>query len=492
MHTNFIDKNKKSTTILLSLFIILMFISLVIITKKYDNIEQESNNKSIKNLVDKIQTKLEFNHKIALSFSTTDEIYDFIENANKEYIYKNFRKGSYSLEDVGLSYFILSDKKNNIKFSTYNRRNKSKDTLNFEDFVIDNTKNFNKLNKVIIYQNEAYYLSKTPIYKTDYENSSNGFLYTGSKINKQELLDTSSDFKNIKFTSKQKPKMQSNESNSVETISLKTVLEKRIENNITYNEISFYNQSRNLVFCVKTENNMSTINKTKELTLIIFFSLVIIAIFIILYISTKYKKELISQNESIDKKVKKETDELNVKIKELEKANKNLYKIAHTDFLTKTMNRRNFFIHAQKSFNFVQKNNHLLSVIMIDIDNFKRINDNYGHSIGDKVLVLFAEKIKSNITEKTIFGRLGGEEFALVVKNTNLEDTILKAEKLKKKIEEIELIVDGNIIKITASFGVSDNKNCSNIDEMLQKADTLLYNAKESGRNLVRSRLNFC
>ena len=492
MNTHLINKNKKNTNILLSLFIILTFIFLVIITKKYDNIEDETNNKNVANLIQKLQSKLEFNHKIALSFSTTDEIYDFIENKNEEYIYKNFRKGSYSLEDVGLSYFILSDKKNNIKFSTYNRRNKSKDTTNFEDFIIKNTKYTNKSNKVIIFQNEAYYLSKTPIYKADYENSSNGFLYIGSKINKKELIGFSNDLKNIKFISNQKLISETDKANNIETISLKTNVEKKIENNITYYEIAFYNQNANLEFIIKTENNTNNIKQTKELILIIFFALAIIAIFILLYISNKYNKDLILQSKFIDKKIQEKTNELNIEIEELEKANKNLYKIAHTDFLTKTMNRRNFFIHAQKSFNFVQKNDQLLSVIMIDIDNFKKINDRYGHSIGDKVLVLFAEKIKNNITEKTIFGRLGGEEFALVVRNTNLEDSIKKAEKLKKKIEEIELIVDGTSVRITASFGVSDNKNCSNIDEMLQKADTLLYNAKESGRNLVRSRLNFC
>jgi len=237
---------------------------------------------------------------------------------------------------------------------------------------------------------------------------------------------------------------------------------------------------------------MKILYDVKKFTLIIFLCLIVITIFTLLYIMNKYQKELKEQYESTDQVVEDRTHEIKIVMEELEKVNKNLYKIAHTDFLTKTMNRRNFFIHAQNNFAIAQKNDQSLCVVMIDIDNFKKFNDKYGHNIGDKILILFAQKIKKNITEKTIFGRLGGEEFALVISNTKLEDAITKAERLKRKIEEIELIVDGHILKITASFGVSDNKNCSNIDEMLQKADKLLYTAKESGRNLVRSRLNLC
>ena len=112
-------------------------------------------------------------------------------------------------------------------------------------------------------------------------------------------------------------------------------------------------------------------------------------------------------------------------------------------------------------------------------------------------------KISSEIIEeaydetKDVFDLLDNAEAKLYeVTQGNIKKSSESARDLvhlaKKKIEEIELIVEGNALKVTASFGVSDNQNCSNIDEMLQKADKLLYTAKESGRNLVRSRLNFC
>ena len=486
------NTNKYQLNIILPIafFITFILIFFIIIMLKYSELENNINKKDIKTLVDRIQTNLEYNHKIILEYSTSDNTYNFIKNENKDYIYTNFRKGSYTLEDVGLSYFILTNKENNIKYSTFTKDIKKEETKGFSDYIIEKLKYTNKINKVIIYQKQAYYLSKTPVYKTDYENSSNGFLYVGSKIDINKLKDSLKNFLKINFISNPGIRIKDSNYDEKRTVSLTTKARNSIKNNIHYNEISFYDKNANLIFTVKVENKIDLLNDLKGIILIIFVSLIIFVIFLVLFIQNKYKNKLISQYDLIDEKVVERTNQMKEEISELQKKNKNLYNLAHTDFLTKTMNRRNFFIHAQKHFLNAKKNNQLLSIVMIDIDNFKKFNDKHGHHIGDKVLFLFAQKIKNSITEKTIFGRLGGEEFALLINNTKLEDAIIKAERLKQNVEEIELNVEGEILKITASFGVSDNVNSSNIDDMLQKADLLLYSAKESGRNLVRSRLN--
>ena len=412
MEKKFIDKNKKSFIFLIALFIVFSLLSFFIITNYFAKLEKNINDASISNLIHKIQSKIEYNHKIALEYSSSNELYEFIEKNNQDYLYKNFKERSYTLEDLDLSYFILKD------------------------------------------------LSK--------------------------------DFRNIEFIVSPKINLEKIYPNKNQEVFLKTKVKSKKINNLNISEISFYDYNSNILFSVKVEKEINLVNEIKNNILIIFLCLILLSIFSLLYISSKYKNTVIEKEESIDGIIADKTSEMKLQIQELEKTNKDLYEIAHTDYLTQTMNRRNFFIHAQSNFSDAKKNNELLCVVMIDIDNFKNFNDKYGHSIGDKVLVLFANSIKNNITEKTILGRIGGEEFALIIKNTNLEDAIKKAEKLKKKIEEIELEVDGKILNITASFGVSDNQNCSNIDEMLQRADNLLYTAKESGRNLVRSRLNFC
>ena len=473
---------------LLLTFFLILFILII----KYQELEKNINKKEIKTLIDKIQTNLEFNHKLALEYSSSDNTYDFLKNQNKNFIYTNFRKGSYTLEDIGLSYFILTNKKNDIMYSTFTKDMKELETKGFSDYIIKKINYTNKINKVIIYQKEAYYLSKVPIYKTDYENSSNGFLYLGSKINIDELENSLESFSKINFISNPKIKKEVSNFNGKKAIFLTTKVKNNIKNNINYNEISFYDIKSNLIFTIKVENKIHLLNDLKEIMLIIFIGLIILITLLVLLIQNKYKNKLQIQNDLINEKVDERTNKIQEELAELEEKNKNLYNMAHTDFLTKTMNRRNFFIHAQKHFANAKKHKQLLSIVMIDIDNFKKFNDKYGHHMGDKVLLLFAQKIKNSITEKTIFGRLGGEEFALLINNTSLEDAIIKAEMLKRKVEEIELDVNGEKLRITASFGVSDNVNSSNIDDMLQKADLLLYSAKESGRNLVRSRLNLC
>lgn len=489
MKKNFIDKNKKIVVIFIIIFTLIAMVSFIIITNKYSKLEMNINHINISNLINKIQSKIEFNHKIAVEHSTSDETYNFLANKNPDYIYKNFREGSYTLEDLGLSYLILTDSKNNVKFSTFTRDFDSKNNSHFVAETINKLKNTNTIDKIINYKKQSYYLAKTPVYKTDYEDDSNGFLYLGSRISDDNLSNLAKGFSDLKFIDNQKTKQK--------IVNKKTHLKNKkndyvIKNNVNTSEVYFYDNNSNLLFAIEAKKEMSLVNDLKDTLLIIFSCLLIIAIFAIIYISNKYNYELKKQFKKRDQAIENRTLKIKTEMKELEKENENLYDIAHTDFLTKAMTRRNFFINAQENFIYAEENDQLLSVIMIDIDNFKQFNDKYGHSIGDKVLVLFAKKIKDSITDKTIFGRLGGEEFALLIKNTKLEDAIIKAERLKKKVEEIELIIDGNILKITASFGVSDNQQCSNIDEMLQKADNLLYTAKESGRNLVRSRLNFC
>ena len=492
MDKKVIDKNKKSFIFLIVLFIMITLLLFIIITNYFSKLEKNINNSSISNLVYKIQSKIEYNHKIALEHSSSDDVYEFIEKNNQDYIYKNFREGSYTLEDLDLSYFILSDKQNNIKYSNFTNAIQVEDSSDFTSYILNKFKNTNKINQIIVYKNQAYFISKNPIYNTIYENNSNGFLYLGSKITSKVIDDLSQDFINIEFIENPQINIEKISQSNNQRLFLKTKIKSKKINNLNMNEISFYDYNSNILFTIKVKKEIAFVTETKNNILIIFICLILLAILSLFYIANKYKDILKGKEESTDEMIENKTSKLKLEIQELEKINENLYEIAHTDYLTQTMNRRNFFIHSQINFTQAKKNDELLCVVMIDIDNFKSFNDKYGHNIGDKVLVLFANSIKNNITEKSILGRIGGEEFALIIKNTNLEGAIKKAEKLKKKIEEIELKIDGKILKITASFGVSDNQNCENIDEMLQKADNLLYTAKESGRNLVRSRLNFC
>lgn len=124
---------------------------------------------------------------------------------------------------------------------------------------------------------------------------------------------------------------------------------------------------------------------------------------------------------------------------------------------------------------------------MFDIDNFKLINDFYGHSTGDLVLKKIADIAMETLREIDLIGRIGGEEFAVLLPQTGLEEAMLVAERLRKAIEQGEIVLhEGLSPHFSASFGVtSAGERSSNIDMLLSRADKALYEAKESGRNRV-------
>ena len=204
----------------------------------------------------------------------------------------------------------------------------------------------------------------------------------------------------------------------------------------------------------------------------------------------KYLHTIKVNSEDLEYKVEERTSQIRSALLELEKANLKLYDMAHTDFLTKIRNRRNFFIHAENIFANAKRKNKDVSIIMIDIDNFKAFNDNYGHDLGDKVLVYFTKCVEKCLDSKDIFGRLGGEEFGIILDDTSLSTANDKAEYIRNEIEKIEIENNKKILNVTASFGVCDKRGCKGLDQMIQKSDSMLYSAKHSGKNKVRSRLS--
>lgn len=172
----------------------------------------------------------------------------------------------------------------------------------------------------------------------------------------------------------------------------------------------------------------------------------------------------------------------------LEKLNDELKDLSNRDPMTHLYNRRYFSEISDKILSLSMRNGTDLSIIILDIDKFKNINDTYGHGVGDKVIISLANNLEKNIRESDVVARFGGEEFVILLNNTNLENSVLIAEKIRKKIEDIEIIDGDNILKFTASFGVAkyeDTLDSEKIEHTLKRADNALYIAKENGRNQV-------
>ncbi len=163
-----------------------------------------------------------------------------------------------------------------------------------------------------------------------------------------------------------------------------------------------------------------------------------------------------------------------------------LHHIAVTDHLTGFFNHRYLIIIGNQEFQQAIRYNRPLSVIFMDIDHFKKINDTYGHLVGNQVIRAVARRCYLNIRAADIAGRYGGEEFVFILPETTAEKGAVLAERLRRIISEEPIIANGNQIPVTASFGVAQlDKNMSSINSLLGKADQALLRAKQKGRNRV-------
>ena len=160
---------------------------------------------------------------------------------------------------------------------------------------------------------------------------------------------------------------------------------------------------------------------------------------------------------------------------------------ANTDYLTAIFNRRYFFKKANAVFKHAQQHGHSLAVIALDIDHFKLINDEYGHLVGDDVLVKLTQLIQANCLPEYIFARTGGEEFTILLPNSTAEQTIAVAEKLRRLFDGNPIMINDMRLAINISLGVSVIQPHDKLfQELYARSDKALYQAKDQGRNKVQ------
>lgn len=160
---------------------------------------------------------------------------------------------------------------------------------------------------------------------------------------------------------------------------------------------------------------------------------------------------------------------------------------ANRDFLTGLYNRRYFFSNMESYFSDAVENNEGFAIAMVDIDNFKKINDTYGHDTGDKVIVAISEIIRTNTNKDDIVARFEGEEFCIILKNISSQNAFTAMERLRNSVKKHLILSDeGEEIRFTISIGLSINHE-DTLENDVSAADLLLYNAKQGGKNQVIS-----
>jgi diguanylate cyclase (GGDEF)-like protein len=195
-------------------------------------------------------------------------------------------------------------------------------------------------------------------------------------------------------------------------------------------------------------------------------------------------KEIRSYTDDLESRVTKRTEEL-------EKANEEIRQLSITDPLTGCFNRRYMDEHLALSLEQAKRFRRNLSISICDIDFFKKVNDQWGHLAGDRVLSEVGQTLRRSLRKSDWIARYGGEEFMVVLPETECSDAHAVMEKLRGHLEEMQIPFNGNMLRITASFGLAslESEKDESVMDLVGRADTYLYQAKGTGRNRVVSQI---
>lgn len=214
----------------------------------------------------------------------------------------------------------------------------------------------------------------------------------------------------------------------------------------------------------------------------IIIGLLFISLIISFLISNKLKESFLLYKKAIDRR-NRELEELNANLEmKVQERTHTLHEMAIRDELTELYNRKHYNESISESLSMYERYKRGFSLIMYDIDDFKMINDTYGHAIGDSVLIKMSAHIHSLLRVNDLLFRVGGEEFMLLLPNTTLKEASLVAQKIREEVEALQLIKGK---KVTISLGVTEVKEQDSADRLFQRVDKLLYNSKEEGKNRV-------
>jgi diguanylate cyclase (GGDEF)-like protein len=245
--------------------------------------------------------------------------------------------------------------------------------------------------------------------------------------------------------------------------------------------------------------SVSAVPWTDDITFVILFlfslalSYILVRRFVRMYAAVqsgalrlgRQSEELRSLNLQLEKKVQVRTRQLELANKKLEEEKNHLEITAITDDLTHLYNRRYIRDRIQNAIGQAKRYDQKLSVIMLDLDHFKEANDSYGHRIGDEVLRGTAQVFRETLREADLAGRYGGEEFLIILPQTDSIEAFAVAERIRSRFEQLKWSVEGLNVTVSGGIAELDSQENEQPDELIDRADKRLYLAKEAGRNRI-------
>lgn len=173
-------------------------------------------------------------------------------------------------------------------------------------------------------------------------------------------------------------------------------------------------------------------------------------------------------------------------IAELDTAREQMRHLAITDELTRAFSRRFFFEELERAWSRIPIVDAPVAVLLIDVDDFKAINDTYGHAVGDRALVHLSDTCRRDLRRGDLFARYGGEEFVLLLPAANADEAFHVAERLCARLAQTPLMQEAAVIRMTVSIGIAVSTPATpTVDALISVADAALYNAKRNGKNCI-------
>lgn len=229
------------------------------------------------------------------------------------------------------------------------------------------------------------------------------------------------------------------------------------------------------------------LQKIKDTKFILLFLTLLVLLLEILFIFRPMVNRIVALSQMKESALEDLEKQVKLRTLHLEKMNKQLNQLAHHDALTGLRNRLNMEANIEEVLEASQKNGIEFAVLMLDLDWFKRVNDQYGHDVGDFVLRELAQILKQSVREGDHVYRAGGEEFVVLLNRISYQDAKQKAERIRQSVENYVFMANGVKLRKTISGGLyhSSLMNVSSVKELLKQADKALYRAKNSGRNVI-------
>lgn len=460
---------------------IIFFISYKFFFNDFILIEKEQNKNNIETFLNDINKSLENLKNTTNDYAHWDASYDFMKNKNKNYIYENFREGSQTLLEINLDSIMYLNFKNKVIFSRYSNEYLNSHKNDFENFLIEKFKNETNMNGIVNYNSKLIYLFKSQVKRSDKTGENVGYIFSAKMIDDKSFSQKYTIFEKVNIANYTEDKFDFD----INLNYLKAKISISSDNDYLKNNVQFFNQNGEYVISLVTNTQRNLIKNSKKTIFLFDFAVCFTILLVLIFI---YKNQVLinNQNELLDKRVKNRTKRLKIIYKKLSEKNKELYKLANMDTLTKIRNRRNYFVESKSLLEKSNLYNQTFFVAIIDLDNFKTINDEYGHSVGDEVLISFSNIVSSIIDKDVLFGRIGGEEFCLTFYNKDKYEVNYMCEKIREKCANYVLNIGNDELTFTISMGLSAKEDSDeSIDKILHRADTFLYQAKNSGKNRI-------